>query len=922
MTETANLLSENIRLLGTMLGEVIVEQAGGDLFQLVEKIRGLTKTWRSGGDSAAQKQIQDTVALLADDLAQTSNILKAFATYFSLVNLAEEHQRINVLRQRREQAFLDGEAERESIAAAVESWKQEGLSGEQVQSLLGEMLIMPVFTAHPTESMRRTTRETLRNLSNQLFALRSRGTFEYQRPELLENLIAAITLLWQSDSSRKRKPTVMDELRNTGLYFFEHTLLDVVPRIYEELQQALARSYPDRTWVVPPFLRFGSWIGGDRDGNPLVTNETTEAAIREQKELVLTRYASDIQRLYELLSPSRERAGFDPQFLAQLKQELAQIPADEFDTLVRFAEEPYRQKLILIYRRLLSTIQQNEQAWSEADALPRAYQEAAEFLQDIRQIETSLLRNKGTLLTRGTLSELIRRVQVFGFHLASLDIRQHSARHEAAIAEIFARYKISDDYPSVGEADRIKLLNREIAKTRPLTARLDFSHETNEIVSLFRLIRDARRHAGAPCIQNYIISMTNSVSDVLEVLLLMSDAELFGQLDLVPLFETIDDLREAPEIMAELFANPVYQQHLARRDQRQQIMIGYSDSNKDGGYLRANWMLFSAQRNLGRLCQDHGVQLTLFHGRGGSIGRGGGPANRSILAQPPESIRGRIRVTEQGEVISSRYTHAEIASRHLQQLVNAVIVSTGRRPQYAQYQRWSQIMEELSASSYRHYRSLVESQHFLDYFHAATPIDQIDQLNLGSRPARRRKKSADIADLRAIPWVFAWTQSRANIPSWYGVGSALDEWIGQAGASNTHLLEALQEMYQQWPYFQSVLGNVHVGMGRADMSIAAEYARLTSGEQEKQLFHRIYQEYELTRRHLLSVTGHEEILDTEQWLQHSIRMRNPYVDPMSYIQIALLKRWRETADASEQAALGQVILQSANGIAAGLQNVG
>ncbi|MGI9517018.1 MAG: phosphoenolpyruvate carboxylase [Pirellulaceae bacterium] len=917
MTESSTQLGDNIRLLGNMLGDVIVEQAGNKLFELEEEIRRLSKAWR-GGDASANAQIGKAVVELTSDLTQTGDVLKAFATYFSLVNLAEEHQRINILRQRRERAFVEHQPMRESIAAAFETLKREGFSAGEVKSLLNQMQITPVFTAHPTESMRRTTRETLRYLSNNLFDLRSPATLEYQRPELLENLQAAITLLWQSDVSRKRKPTVMDELRNTGLYFFEHTLLDAVPLIYEQLESALAQCYPGQSWHVPSFLRFGSWIGGDRDGNPFVTNVITEQVIHEQQELVLERYANDIRQLYELLSPSRDRSGFDAALLEQLDAELSRIPDDEAATLDRFAAEPYRQKLILIYRRLLASLEQNEQSWREAEPLPRAWSSVDEFLQDLQQLETSLLNNKGATLARGILSRLIRRVQVFGFHLASLDIRQHSGKHESAIAEIFSRYKIADDYASLPEDQRVELLSEEIARPRPLTAQLDFDESTNEIVSLFRLIRDAHHNAGTESIQSYIISMTESESDLLEVLLLMSDAGLLGQLDLLPLFETVADLQAAPQIMARLFANPVYRDHLEQRGQRQQIMIGYSDSNKDGGFLRANWMLFSAQRNLAETCQQHGVQLTLFHGRGGSIGRGGGPANRSILAQPPESIRGRIRITEQGEVISSRYTHSEIASRHLNQLLNAVIVSAGKRPQYARYQRWSQVMDELSAVAYRHYRALVERPDFLDYFHTATPIDQIDQLNLGSRPSRRRK-TEDISDLRAIPWVFAWTQSRTNIPSWFGVGSALEEWIGDG---NDCQLDELQDMYREWPFFRSLLDNVHLGMGRADMDIAELYSRLAGPEVGPAVFQLISDEFERTRRLLLSVTSQQELLDTEPWLQHSIRMRNPYVDPMNYIQVALLQRWRASTDEAERTAISKAILQSVNGIAAGLQNVG
>ena len=707
----------------------------------------------------------------------------------------------------------------------------------------------------------------------------------------------------------------MDEVRNTGLYFVEHTLFDVVPRIYRALESALATHYPEREWDVPTVLRFGSWIGGDRDGNPFVTNDTTEAAIRAHVDLALERYAVDVNELYELLSSSTARTEVDETFLDDLEQELAGASEAEAEILDRFSREPYRQKLILMYRRLLATRTRNEVPWSERESDPRVYRDAEQFLAELRRIERSLLSHRGASLARGKLRRLIRRVEVFGFHLASLDIRQHSAKHQEAVQEVVARYDVSSSYDDLDEAERSALLGREIANPRPLTATLEFSDATNEVVSLFRLIKRAHVEAGPASIRSYVISMTESESDVLEVLLFMSDSGLFGELDIVPLFETVEDLRAAPAIMTRLFENPVYRDHLEKRGGAQQIMIGYSDSNKDGGFLRANWMLFVAQRTLAATCEAHGVKLTLFHGRGGSIGRGGGPANRSILSQPPESIRGRIRITEQGEVVSSRYTHDEIAFRHLQQLLNAVICSAGDHPEGAEYARRAEVMEVLSGRAHRTYRELVEDDAFIEYFHSATPIDQIDELNLGSRPARR-KRTEDVSDLRAIPWVFAWTQSRTNIPSWYGVGTALDAWIEDAGS------EELEKMYATWPFFRSVLDNVHVGLGRADMNIAALYAELTAKPEEQELFDRIRGEFDLTCRRVLQVTGHDAILDTEPWLQRSIRLRNPYVDPMNVVQVALLARLRSVTDEAQRARIRDVVLQSVNGVASGLQSVG
>ena len=632
---------------------------------------------------------------------------------------------------------------------------------------------------------------------------------------------------------------------------------------------------------------------------------------------MLKRYAADIRALYEMLSPAIGRTTFSFGFLDQLRTELEQLPQHELETIGRFQQEPYRQKLILIYRRLLNTIEQNESSWDLETENARAYTAVNELLDDLRLIEHSLCENQGGILASGRLTQLIRRVQVFGFHLASLDIRQHSSRHEQALTEIFAKYHICDDYQSLDEPQRINLLSRETENRRPLTAELGFSEPTNEIVSLFRLVAQAHWRTGQDSVQSWIISMTESASDVLEVLLLMSDAKLFGKIDIVPLFETVDDLRAASGIMARLFENPVYRDHINRCGGGQQIMIGYSDSNKDGGYLRANWMLFTAQRELAKTCAAHGVKLTLFHGRGGSIGRGGGPANRAILAQPPESIHGRIRITEQGEVISSRYMHNAIAQRHLQQLFHAVLLSGGKRPKFENLDEWSAIMDELSQSAQKKYRQLVEQPDFIEYFQSATPIDQIDRLNLGSRPARR-KQTQSTSDLRAIPWVFAWTQSRTNIPSWYGVGTAIDEWAGE----DDEKIKSLQQMYQHWPFFKTMLDNVHLGMGRADMHIARLYSELVDLRFGPQIFGDIRNEFELSKTRLLSVTGHDGLLDTEPWLQHSISVRNPYVDPMNYIQVALLRRFRNSKNPDEREQIQNVILQSINGIASGLQNVG
>lgn len=913
-------------MLGDLLGKTIIEQESQAVFDKVEQLRGLSKAWRAG-DESANDQIGDMIPSLTGNLEMAGANIKAFTTYFQLINIAEEQERVKILRDRERDAESKDQAMDETVLDAFQTLAREGVTAQQVQTILNDMTIEPVFTAHPTESKRRTIRQILNKISDSLTELRNPELLASERDKIIESVHGYIVLLWQSDETRDRRPTVMDEVRNTGLYFFENTLFELLPKIYREIEEAVESVYPDAKITVPAFLKYGSWIGGDRDGNPYVTNEITEAALKSQKQLVLERYEKLVYEIYEQLSPALTRADFTSEFLESLQRDLASVQEDK--GLDRFRMEPYRQKLILMYRRLVATREQNELAWNAQQAFAEnhtgspVYATANEFAADLHLIRDSLLANKGQRLVSGKLSTLIRSVELFGFHLATVDVRQHSRRHREAVAELFKRYKISDDYAAHDEDAKVELLGAELENGRPLAARLNFSEETNETLSLFRLIKQAQEINGAAAMQTYIISMTENVSNLMEVLILAEDVGLFGKIDIVPLFETVADLNNAPDVMASLFTNPIYARHLEQRGGRQQIMIGYSDSNKDGGFLQANWMLYTAQRRMAETCDKHNVRMTLFHGRGGSLGRGGGPTNRAILAQPPKSVRGRIRITEQGEVVSSRYSVPEIARRHLQQLLHAMICSTGSRPTYAKIESWRGVMDRLSTAAYEKYRQLVERDDFLNYYLTASPIDQIDQLNIGSRPARRRKTEA-IDDLRAIPWVFAWIQSRANIPSWFGVGTGIQTWLDleESGDRDT-AMEGLREMYQQWPFFQTLLSNVHLGMGRADMAISGIYAQLAPSESK--VFDELQKEFELTRDIVLEITGHDQLLDTEPWLQHSIRVRNPYVDPLNYLQVALLEMIRSQAGDDEEEStdeLRRAILLSINGIAAGLQNVG
>lgn len=916
MDELQRRLSQTIHLLGNLLGETIIEQEGQEIFDLEEEIRALTKAHRAGDEEAGRRVVELTESLV-QDIPRTFAILKAFTTYFQLVNLAEEQQRVRVLRQRAKAAAAKNVPMDETIAEAIHRLRQEGLNADDVRRLLERLYVMPVFTAHPTEAKRRSVLVKLKAIAEALHDLDVHDLLPDEEAEIVRLIREQIVALWQTDETRDRPPTVMDEVRN-GLYYFETTLFDLIPQIYEEVQKALETYYPGEAFRVPPFLRFGSWMGGDRDGNPFVTPEVTEQTLREQKALILQLYAQEVEVLHGLLSMARTRVGFSGELLASIEADAALFPEERDEILRRFRLEPYRQKLAFVHRRLIATYEANQQPWENEHLPPQAYPDAETFLDDLQLIQESLMRNKGRVLAEGQLARLIRRVEVFGFHLATLDVRQHSERHTQAIAEIFARYHLAEDYTGLPEAEKVALLVQEIESPRPLTAQLDFSQATNETVEVFRLIRRAQEHVAREAIQTYIISMTTAASNVLEALLLAKDAGLFGRIDIVPLFETIEDLHAAPRIMEALFTNETYRRHLRARGNAQQIMIGYSDSNKDGGFLTANWELYKAQRALARVCEAHGIELTLFHGRGGSIGRGGGPTNRAILAQPPESVRGRIRLTEQGEVISERYANPAIAHRHLEQVVHAVLLTSGKRPSFPKEPEWAAIMDELAARAYATYRALVEHPLFVCYFHQATPIDHIARLNIGSRPAKR-KQTAGIDDLRAIPWVFAWTQSRVNLPGWYGLGYALETWTEEDPEPR---LARLQEMYRQWPFFRTVVDNAQMSLRKADLIIATLYATLADEETCTAIFEPIRAEYQRTERMILRVTGYRDLLDNEPWLQRSIRLRNPYVDPLNYIQVALLCRLRAAPPPGEAEKLEHAVLLSVNGVAAGLRNTG
>jgi phosphoenolpyruvate carboxylase len=913
-------LSEQIHLLGDMLGHTIVEQAGRPLFDLVEEVRGLAKGHRDGDEAAGTRLLQRIEGL---PLREARGVVKAFTSYFALVNLAEEEERVAVLRTREREASEQKRPVDETVAAALQALREQGSSPEDVQQILNRLLIMPVFTAHPTEAKRRTVLTKFGRIAHLLHQL----DFEFPTPDekarALDQLREELASLWETEETRSYRPGVLDEVRN-GLYYFETTLFDLAPEIEDTVARSLREAFPDHVFDVPHFLRFGSWIGGDRDGNPSVDVATTEATLREHQAMAIRLYLRALDRMHGNLSmgpPGRDEAEQpeDTEFQESLERDALLLPEEALRGQDRYRGQPYRQKLGFIYRKLQRTANASSFPWKAGDQdAPGVYAGADAFLEDLHVVQRSLRRRAGRRLAEGRLGTLISQAEIFGFHLASLDLRQHADRHREAFAEIMGGFSLGKEWADADEATRTKLLNRELKQRRPLKASAPYSEATTATLDLFRLVRQAHDRFGPASIEAFVISMTRGPSDVLSVLLMAANAGV-EQLDVVPLFETVADLHQAPGTMESLFRNETYAAHLALRSGSQSVMIGYSDSNKDAGYASANWELHLAQRSLAALSTRHDVRLTLFHGRGGSVGRGGGPTNRAILSQPQESIGGRLRITEQGESITARYANQKLARRHLEQLLHAVIWTTGKRPVSSPSRGgvWEEAMQKIAPLSEAAYRSLVEKDETLAYFRATTPVEEIGRLNIGSRPTYRGGP-ATLQSLRAIPWVFAWTQSRVTLPGWYGFGEALTTF---AGDSNDRW-ETLSQMYRDWPFFRTLVDNCQVSLRKGDLRIAEVYSSLADEPGRSQVFGSIRAEYERTTAALCRLTGQQDLLDLSPWLQRSIRVRNPYIDPMNYVQVALLRRLRARPDAPDAEALRDVVLLSVNGIAAGLRNTG
>jgi phosphoenolpyruvate carboxylase len=923
-------LVEDIRLLGRTLGDVIREQEGDAAFALIEQIRKLSVAFRRDADLAANQALKKLLKGLSGDHAVS--VTRAF-TYFShLANLAEDRHHI------RRRAFHEraGDSQEGSIELALARLHAAKIAPKTIANCLAASFVSPVLTAHPTEVQRKSILDAERAIAELLTArdeLRAQSSAAQVPHDTLcarqlagneAQIKARVLQLWQTRLLRLTKLTVADEVENT-LSYYESTFLLEIPKIYAELERELGQ-HP-----VHSFLRMGQWIGGDRDGNPNVNAATLVHALSRQADVALRHYLTEVHRLGSELSLSALLVDFPPEMRA--------LAARSPDHNVHRQDEPYRRALTGVYARLAATLKEltGGEAARHAVAPQDAYKNPQELLVDLRVIESSLLTHHGQALAAQRLHPLIRAVEVFGFHLASVDLRQSSDQHQAVLAELLAVARLEPAYALLDEMSKRRLLLRLLNDARPLRVMgAEYGERSQSELAVFEAAKVMRERFGSQAIRHYIISHTEAVSDLLEVLLLQKEVGLLrGTLDaqarcdliVVPLFETIEDLRNAAPIMREYYALPGIHALVTRGapDQyhEQDLMLGYSDSNKDGGIFTSNWALYQAEIALVEVFDAIGhdrphaqpVQLRMFHGRGGTVGRGGGPSYQAILAQPPGTVRGQIRLTEQGEVIGSKYANPEIGRRNLETLVAATLEATLLKPTKSATAPFLQAAAELSLSSMAAYRKLVyETPGFTEYFFNATPIREIAKLNIGSRPASR-KGLQSIEDLRAIPWGFSWGQCRLTLPGWYGFGAAVEEFL-----QSKDRLALLQQMYQQWPFFRTLLSNMDMVMAKSDLALASRYAELVADTRlRKKIFTMIETEWQRTAAALSLITGDPQRLANNAALQRSMRHRFPYIDPLHHLQIELIRRDR-AGQTDERLQRGIHI--SINGIAAGLRNTG
>ncbi len=907
-------LRNDIRLLGRILGDTVRAQEGNAIYEMIERVRQTAVRFARDGDPAAR----DDLATLLDALPRDSTqaVVRAFSYFLQLANIAEDEHHI---RRRRAYDLADSPAREGSLVFALDALSTAAVSPDTIADFFAHALVAPVLTAHPTEVQRQSLIRNHRDIAR---LLDQRERMQLTPEEQADNdwaLANAVLTLWQSRMLRPVRLKVIDEVKN-GISYFKESFFTELPRLYIQTTQLLQQRYPEKIWALPPFFRVGSWIGGDRDGNPFVTADILREALRLQSSAAVEHYLAEIHELGGELPLS--------DLLVTVTPELAALAERSTDHSPQRSDEPYRRALSGIYARMAETARVLDQMEPLRHEIGHAaaYGTPDALRADLKVLANSLKLNGSASLAGGRLRRLLRAVQIFGFHLAPIDLRQNSEVHARTVAELLAAAGRHPDYEALPENARIALLTEELSTPRPLySPYLSYSEEAQGELAIFFSARELRQRYGDAALPNCIISKTDGVSDLLELALLLKESGLLRpgsapalDVNIIPLFETIEDLQKSALTMAGVFALPIYRQLIAARGNEHEVMLGYSDSNKDGGFLTSGWELYKAEIELTRVFAEHGVRLRLFHGRGGSVGRGGGPTYHAILAQPAGAVSGQIRLTEQGEVISTKYGNPDTGRRNLEVLLAATLEAslTDHENRIEPAEQFHAVMDELSARAFNAYRGLVyETPGFTTYFRQSTVVSEIASLNIGSRPASR-KASERIEDLRAIPWVFSWAQCRLMLPGWYGFGSAVDGYL----ASNPEGLNTLRRMLAAWPFFKSLLSNMDMVLAKTDLAVASRYAELVSdADLRERIFTQIRSEWVLTRHHLLSILEQDDFLGDNPQLRRSLQLRSPYMDPLNHLQVELLKRHR-SGDTDERLARGIHI--SINGIASGLRNSG
>ncbi|MDP2830068.1 MAG: phosphoenolpyruvate carboxylase [Sulfuricellaceae bacterium] len=932
-------LRARVKLFGNLLGNVLSSQEGGRVLEAVEALRKGYVDLRKEDVQPKRQRLEKILEEIIESLdAQTlTHVVRAFSIYFSLVNLAEEsfqHQ------ARRAMVRRGGPLWKGSFDATLREFRTLGVTATALQSLFDKAAYIPVFTAHPTESKRRTIMENLRRIFLTAEQLDDPRTGKALRLELMQLLEGQIQTLWKTDEVRVNKPQVRDEIKN-GLFYFHESLFQAVPETYRYLEKAVERTYGGKLADgqpirVPNILRFGSWIGGDRDGNPFVTPDTTVLALRLQSREVLRHFLQEAVDLSHVLTHSRRLCVISASMAESLEQDNQRFPAVFGDYPQQFAQEPYRRKLMFMRHRLQHKLDAVEALMAGESVTPfvDAYLSEQEFLADLYLIRDSLLSHGDQHAAHGELQDLIRKTETFGFYLLHLDIRQESTRHTEAVADILSHQPGLPDYHALDEAQRLELLGDLITRAQAFeidpAALSDANRETFEV---FGVMTRMRQEISSRAFGAYIISMTHAASHVLEVMFLASLAGLAGRngkdwfchISISPLFETIADLTHIQPVMTSLFDHPVYSALLKCAGNLQEVMLGYSDSAKDGGILASVWSLYEAQTRITVLARERGVECRLFHGRGGTVGRGGGPTHEAILSQPEGTVRGQIKITEQGEVLSFKYSNAETASYELSMGMSGLLKASASLIQTAGQEGdrrdYLGIMDKLAEEGENAFRTLTDrTPGFIDYFYESTPLTEIGLLNIGSRPSHRKKGDRSKNSVRAIAWVFGWAQSRHTLPAWFGIGTALQNWRG----NDLQRLAKLQRMYQEWPFFRALLSNTQMALFKADMSIAARYAELSDNQETSRIIYQVIQaEYERTVTQVLNIVGANSLMQDTPQQAVSLARRNPYLDPLNHIQVLLLRRCRdESLPQAERDIWLNPLLRSINAIAAGLRNTG